>query len=848
MREERLISSPPERPPPPPEQVEQFTRTWQEPRGLSGWMAVVNNQPLGKRFMLAAFIFFLLGGVLALLIRIQLAVSDNTFLGPQVYNQLFTMHGSTMMYLFAVPFLEGLAVYLLPLLIGSRDLAFPRLTAFGWWVYLFGGIIFYASFLFGTVPDAGWFSYTPLASSQYSGRGQDFWLLALAFVEVAGITAGVEIVVTVLKLRAPGMSLNRVPLLAWAMLTAGVMIIFAFTVLLLATLLLEMDRALGTHFFNPEGGGNSLLWQHLFWFFGHPEVYIIFIPATGIVSMVVAAFARRLVGYTLIAVAIVVTGFISFGLWVHHMYTTGLPELSMHFFAAASLMIALASGTQIFAWIASLWGSRPALRTPLLFVLGFFFIFVLGGFTGVMIAVVPFDWQVHDTFFIVAHFHYVLIGGAVFPIMAGLYYWLPKITGRLLSEALGKWSFWLSFIGFNLTFFPMHLMGFYGLPRRVYTYPSMLGLDGYNLLATLGAFVFALGMLLFVADFLRSRRHGRLAGNNPWGGDSLEWSIESPPPIYSFLRPPVVRSRHPLWPEEPADSGPARADQIAAALTAAPANWRATLVTDTLTAEPQAIHYLSGPTYIPLAAAVGLMVVMVGLLSQFYILASAGAVFGVAALISWLWPRRERLEMVRRSGLDQSTGLPLFTTGARSVAWWGAVGLIATLGTVFATLFYSYFYIRLFSPQWPQGGLPLPPWIGPLLVYGPLPASAGCLFWAMRSFQGGRKRSAQTGLALALALGLGFLALHFYELSRLPFAPWTHAYGSLFHVISWCLDLVALAGLGLLGAALVRLRREAGDREGFMGLQMQITALFWYFVTVAGLFVFATLYVSPHVL
>jgi cytochrome c oxidase subunit I+III len=350
-----------------PELHAALAKTWYSPTGFPAWCSEVNNRPLGVRFMVTAFGFFLIGGMLTLLIRIQLFMPNNTFLSPNTFNQLFTMHGSTMMYLFAVPFLEGLALYMLPQLIGSRDVAYPRLTALGYWCYLFGGLVFYSSFLIGEVPDAGWFAYTPLSGRAYSGLGLDFWALGLALVEIAGIVAGVEILVTVLKFRCPGMSLGRMPLFVWAMLVVGVMSLFAFTTLLIATLLLELDRAAGTQFFNPHRGGSSLLWQHLFWFFGHPEVYIIFLPATGIVSAIVTTAARRLLGYVLIVMGMIVMGFVSFGLWVHHMYATGLPELSMHFFAAASLMVAIASAVQIFAWIATLWGRRPPLNTPMLF-------------------------------------------------------------------------------------------------------------------------------------------------------------------------------------------------------------------------------------------------------------------------------------------------------------------------------------------------------------------------------------------------------------------------------------------------------------------------------------------------
>ena len=826
---------------------EQFQRTWESPGGFPRGLSVVNNQPLGKRFMVTAFAFFLVGGLLGLLIRVQLVVSENTFLGPDVYNQVFTMHGSTMMFLFAVPFLEGLALYLLPLMIGSRDVAFPRLTAFGYWTYLFGGLIFYASFVVGTVPSAGWFSYVPLANREFSGKGMDFWLLGLALVEIGGITAGVEIVVTILKLRAPGMTFGRLPLFIWAMLAAGVMIIFAFTTLLMATLLLELDRAAGTRFFDSNYGGNNLLWQHLFWFFGHPEVYIIFLPATGIVSMVVTAFAQRIAGYVLIAAAIVVTAFVSFGLWAHHMYTTGLPELSLHFFAAASLMIALASGTQVFAWIASLWGSRPAYKVPLLFVLGFLVLFVLGGLTGVMIAAVSFNWQVHDTFFIVAHFHYVLIGGAVFPIMAGLYYWLPKMTGRMLNERLGLWSFWLTFIGFNVTFFPMHIMGFYGMPRRVYTYSAALGLDGYNIAATVGAFILALGFLLFVIDFLLSLRRGPQAESNPWRGDSLEWTISSPPPGFAFYRPPILRSRHPAW-DLPYSSGGEEIDRICQALAGAPRDFRATLSTDVLTAEPQAVQYLPGPSYLPILATMGLLAASVAVLVEFYLASVVGVVFSIGVLAAWLWPSEKTLRMLRASDIGRQVGLPLFTTGTRSVAWWGVVGLLAILATVFGVLFYSYFYIRLFSTDWPQNGLPLPSVGVPLVGYGLLVLSILPLYWAARSFRLGQKLNTQFGLAAGFLMGLAFLAILAYELMRLEFTHQHNAYASLFYVLNAAIGVLVLSALPISAAAQLRVLREHEDREGFMALVMQINALFWYFTAVIGALVFVALYVSPYVL
>ncbi|MFA9477387.1 cytochrome c oxidase subunit I [Phycisphaerales bacterium AB-hyl4] len=834
-----------------------FQRTWASPRSFPRALAEVNNQPLGKRFMLTAFIFFLLGGVLALLMRIQLAVPDNDFLGPQVYNQLFTMHGSTMMYLFAVPFLEGLAIYLLPLMVGSRDMVFPRLTAFSYWVYLFGGIIFYASFVTGHVPDAGWFAYTPLSGPEYAGIRQDYWLLGLAMVEIAGIATAIEIVVTILKCRAPGMTLARMPLFAWAMLIVGLMIIFAFTTLLMATVLLELDRAFGTHFFNPSLGGHTLLWQHLFWFFGHPEVYIMFLPATGIISMVAAAAAGRLVGYTLITVAILVTGFMSFGLWVHHMYTTGLPELAMHFFAAASLMIATASGVQVFAWIATLWGTRPRLTTPVLYLLGFLFLFVLGGFTGVMIAVVPFDWQVHDTYFLVAHFHYVLIGGVVFPVFAGLHFWLPKITGRMLGERLGALSFWLSFVGFNATFFPMHILGFFGLPRRVYTYPELIDPEGQNLFVSAGAFVFAAGTLVFLINFALSLRWGDKAADNPWGSDTLEWSLPSPPPVYAFERPAIVHGRHPLWggqrrggtaPDPQPDTPALQASHRAAdALHARPTTWRATLITDALHARPQAIQWLPGLTYKPLLASLGLLVAMVATLYQYYLVLPLGLAYSLLMVGSWLWPGERRLARVRDDDVGPDAGMTVFPSGSASPAWWGVVGLLAVLGMVFAVLVYAYYYLWLFSDAWPQHDLPRPGVLIPAIALIVLACSSVPVAWASRQLARGEWRPTFYGLIVAALPGTLFLAWQAYEIYSVPFLPQTNAYGSIFHVTHYALAITLATAIVLNIAMIARLHHDP-QHHGHTQLQMQITAMLWHFTVVAAAVVFAVLYVSPWVL
>src|SRR4051794_13661119 len=511
----------------------------------------VDHKVVGRRYIVTAFAFLFLGGGLAVLMRIQLSKSEQHFLSADQYNQIFTMHGSTMMFLFAVPIMEAFAVYLVPLMVGTRNIAFPRLNAFSYWTYLLGGCFLWISFFLNAGPDVGWFAYVPLSSLQYNpGKRADVWAQMITFTEVAALAVAVEIVVTVFKQRAVGMTLDRIPVFVWAMLVTSFLVLFAMPSVMIASTTLILDRLVNTHFYDTASGGNVLLWQHLFWFFGHPEVYIIFIPGTGMVSMIIATFAGRPVfGYTIIVLSLIATGFLSFGLWVHHMFTTGLPQLGASMFTASSMLIAVPSGLQIFCWLATLWDGRPVYRTPLLFVLGFFVIFVLGGLSGVMVASVPIDMQVHDTYFVVAHFHYVLIGGAVFPLVGAVYYWFPKIAGRMLSETLGRWNFWLAFIGFNVAFFPMHILGLRGMPRRVYTYVPEMGWDGLNLLVSAGSLVLFASFVVFLWNSLASYRGGEPASADPWDAGTLEWATTSPPPPYNFARIPVVTHREPLWAE-----------------------------------------------------------------------------------------------------------------------------------------------------------------------------------------------------------------------------------------------------------------------------------------------------------
>nr|WP_312887511.1 cytochrome c oxidase subunit I [Microvirga arabica] len=532
-----------------PELSARLAKTWGTEKGLIGALSTVDHKIIGRRYIITAIIFLFLGGLSAVAMRLQLAQPESKLISPDLYNQLFTMHGTTMMFLFGVPIGEAFAVYLVPLMVGARNIAFPRLNAFSYYVYLFGGIMIWVAFMLNIGPDTGWFSYVPLAGPEFSpGKRVDFWAQMITFTEVAGIAVAISVIVTVFKMRAPGMTLDRIPLFVWAELVNSFVIVFALPAVVTASAMLILDRLVGTHFFNPAEGGDALLYQHLFWFFGHPEVYIIFLPATGWVSAIVVTFARRQAfGYIALVLSLIATGFLSFGLWVHHMFTTGLPQLGASFFTASSMLIAIPNGIQIFCWIATLWDGRPVFRTPLLFVIGFFFIFVAGGLSGIMLASVPLDTQVHDTFFVVAHFHYVLIGGNVFPLLGAIYYWFPKFTGRMMSERLGKWHFWLAFIGFNVTFFPMHITGLMGMPRRVYTYLPEMGWGNLNLISTIGAVLFFASFVLFLYNIISSARRGPVAEPNPWNAGTLEWAAASPPLPQNFDRVPVVTNREPLW-------------------------------------------------------------------------------------------------------------------------------------------------------------------------------------------------------------------------------------------------------------------------------------------------------------
>ncbi|GCF08309.1 cytochrome c oxidase subunit I [Dictyobacter arantiisoli] len=522
---------------------------------IGEWITTTDHKQLGLMYLITGFFFFVVGGMEALLIRTQLALPNGKVLDPDTYNQIFTMHGTTMIFLFVIPVLSGFGNYIVPLMIGARDMAYPRMNAFGFWLLLFGGIFMQSSFLFGQAPNGGWFMYAPLSELAAGHAFQatphmnaDFWLLGTTLLGISSITGSLNFVVTVFKLRAPGMSINRMPLFTWMILVMSFLLLFALPSLTVASVLLLLDRHMGAHFYQYGSGGDPLLWQHLFWSFGHPEVYILILPAFGIVSEILPVFSRKpIFGYTFIAWSGVAIGFLSFTVWAHHMFAVGLPSIAQAFFATSTTLIAIPTAVKIFNWLATIWGGKIRFNAPMLFALGFIAMFLIGGLNGAALAVVPFDYQITDSYFVVAHIHYVLFGGTALAVFAGIYYWFPKFTGKLMDDRLAKWHFWVTFIGLNLTFFPMHLMGILGMPRRVYTYPANLGWNDLNAMASVGAFIIGVGVILFMINIIKSLKAGQAAGDDPWDAYTLEWDTTSPPKKYNFLEIPVVRSRRPFY-------------------------------------------------------------------------------------------------------------------------------------------------------------------------------------------------------------------------------------------------------------------------------------------------------------
>ncbi|TVR08703.1 MAG: cytochrome c oxidase subunit I [Salinarimonadaceae bacterium] len=812
-----------------------LTRIWASDPGWKGWFTTVNHTDLGRMFMFTAMIFFVVGGILAMLIRAQLATPRSAFMGPEVYAQVFTMHGTIMMFLFAIPLIEGIAIYLLPKMLGARDLAFPRLTAFGYWCYVFGGSMLLFAMLTGLAPDSGWFLYPPLSSTLGSpGINSDFWLIGITFVEISAICAAVEITVTILRFRAPGMSLDKMPIFAWYMLVVALMILTGFPPLILGSVLLELERAFGWPFFQVAEGGDSLLWQHLFWLFGHPEVYIIFLPAAGIISTVLPVMARTtLMGYGWVVAAAVALGVLSFGIWVHHMFTTGIPHMALAFFSAASTLVAVPTAVQIFAWIGTIWKGKPQLKLPMLWILAFFATFVIGGLTGVMLAVVPFNWQAHDTHFVVAHLHYVLIGGFVFPVLAGLYYWLPHLTGRRRFFRLGEPAFWLVFVGFHVTFLAMHWVGLLGQRRRTFTYEHGQGWEAINLISSIGGFITAIGFALVLIDIainalvtLRGRR-------NPWGAGTLEWAMPKPVPAYNFASLPPVRGREPLYDDPGLDLRIARGEGY---LGDPGDGRRKTLVVDIASGRPEQVVVFPSNTALPIVMALVTGVAFLGVLIKAFWLVPL-AVLGVAALaFRWVWSLGTRTD---EGLLDAGHGLslPLASASTRPPGWWGTAFLLVANATFFASLLFGYAFLWTVAPNWPPPAYLEPGLAGPALGLAGIVLAPLGLRLAERLLRAGHAMT--PGLAIALTgaaatASAGVLAV------LASADPQGHAYDAIVRVIAGyvLIHVVLAAAMSVYLAA----RRSAGfvspDRYG----EVRIVRLWTDYAAITALLGLAALH------
>ncbi len=781
--------------PRPPDELRELQRVWALPRGWRS-LSAVNNTYIGKLYIATAFLFLLLAGALALVIRAQLAVPNATLVTADTFNQLFTMHGTVMMFLFAVPIVEAVAVYLLPNMLGARDLPFPRLSAYAFWAYAFGGLAFFCTIFVGLAPDGGWFMYPPLTGRVHSpGLNADFWLLGIGFIEISAIAGAIELIIGILMTRAPGMSLARMPVYAWSMLVVGFMIVFAFPAIIAGTMLLEMERAFDWPFFDAARGGDPLLWQHLFWFFGHPEVYIIFLPAAGMVSsMLPALVGKPLAGHRAIVAALFATGFISFALWAHHMFTAGLGSLSLSFVSAASMAVAVPAGVQVFAWIATLWRGPVRANAPTLFILGFLVTFVIGGLTGVMVAVLPFDWQVHDSYFIVAHLHYVLIGGMVMPVFAALYYWLPLLNGHRMSERLARWVFGMVFGGFHLAFFPMHIAGMLGMPRRVYTYDAGLGWEWPNLLSSIGAAVLAAGVLLLAFDVVRTCRRPQRDHGNPWRAPSLEWV---PSESYGTRSIAQVGTRWPLWQQ------PGLAEQLTAGqhwLPGTATGQRETLVTSVRRAEIRHLIVLPGPGWWPVLGALGTAGFFLLLTVKWMAIAFAFGGLAVVSVVAWMWQSDRLAQHTPPSatigrGVQVSLGAALWA----SHSWWATVILLIVDFTVLASTAFAHVHLSMQLDVCPPPGALLPPLRDMLLAAACFAASS--VLYAVTGAGIGQQvlpRTRLLPLALAFAAAVAGTWLLIGGMSAAGLAPtatgWAASIAALVSYLGFHTAILAVLG------------------------------------------------------
>jgi cytochrome c oxidase subunit I+III len=791
-------------------------------------LASVNHSVIGLRTMVTAFAFFVIAGLLGMLTRVQLATPDSAFMDAGTYNQVFTMHGAMMLFLFAIPMLEGIAVYLTPKILGARDFAFPRLTAYSYWCYLFGASILLGALVAGVAPDGGWFMYTPLSSNTFTpGVNADVWLLGVTFVEISALSFAVEITVSILKMRAPGMSLERMPIFGWYILVTALMMVVAFPPLILASILLECERAFGLPFFDPTRGGDPLLWQHLFWLFGHPDVYIIFLPMAAVLSTLIPVFAGRpLVGYRTIVVAIVALAFLSFGIWVHHMFTVGIPHLALAFFSAGSAIVAVPTAVQMFAWLATLAYGRPRWNVPMLHIFGFFFIFVLGGLTGVMLAIVPFDWQAHDSYFVVAHLHYVVAGAFLFPFLAALYYWLPLLTGRTAVHRLSVPAFWLIFIGFNLTFLVMHLVGLLGMPRRIYTYQGDEGWTWMNLLSSVGSFIMTIGFGLLVIDLAVQLRYGRRVRRDPWQAATLEWAMPVPPAPYNFASLHHVESR---------------ADQIAPAKLA-PAlargegylgftrnGWQETLGVHVTSGAPDQLIVLPRATYLPFWTALTTAGAVLAFLFKLYLLSLAGALVVVGLFVLG----GQRAGLPRDYGplpVGRGVTVPPHTEVTSTPPWWGLVFALIADGTLFTSLLFGTLFLWLSAPNWPPAATLEPSLLLALGAVAALVVAAAAARGSLRAGAGGGATRGWMGLA-ALAL-LGGIAAIVAQIGGIAPPPREHALGA---TAAALLGYVAVhAGIGLAFLLSNHLRVAAGFVSPRRLVDLRLTRLWLDYTAVTG--------------
>lgn len=820
-------------------QEQRLRAVWANPTGWRYWTSV-NNYQIGLWYGSAAFAFMLFAGVLALLVRLQLAVPDNDFLSADLFNQAFTLHGTVMMFLFAVPIFEAVAIFLLPPMLGAREMPFPRLGAFSFWSFLLGGIFVCGSIFFNAAPSAGWFMYPPLATDkEFSGIGADIWLLGLSFIEVASIAAAVELIVGIMKCRAPGMRINLMPLFAWYLLIVAGMILFAFPPLIAGDVLFEMERMFDWPFFDAARGGDPLLWQHLFWIFGHPEVYIIFLPAIALMAMIVPTFSQRpIVGYSWIVLAAVGTGFLSFGLWVHHMFATGLPQISLAFFSAASEAVAIPTGVQIFVFIATMLAGRVIFSTPMLFGTGGLAIFVIGGLTGVMVALAPFDWQAHDTYFVVAHLHYVLIGGMLFPVVAGLYYYYPLIDAKKLSDRLGRLAFWLMFCGFNIAFFPMHLSGLRGMPRRVFTYPAEIGWTWLNLISTAGAFIFAAGVLVVVFDVLRPKHRQPRGEFNPWNAGTLEW-ISEPEENWGVRSIPIVRSRYPLWDQKDLAR---KVNEGRYYLPDAEEGWREGLVTTVLDAEPVQVLRVGGTSHVTIVSALSLGGAFIALTFHWWIATALAAIICFCAIIYWLWTGTGEIPEKPEKDVGLGLSLPLYASGSDSVGWWAMFITMVGDGTAFASLVFGYFFYWTIHANFTAGIA------GPDAVWSLVAASLFAAAWGlMVAARTVNRRGATATMRGLLVLSLLTTVAASATGLAAPLSPGMDPTRHVYPAIVWILVIwvLAHAALGTVMQAYCLARSLAGRLTPKHDLDLGNVVLYWHFLLIAAVTTFAIIGLFP---